>query len=654
MNRITPSNIYHFIYGSAFFAVLICTVWLYWGGLGGIYLLDDEPNLDELASIHSLTGFGKFVTEGHSSHLGRPLSLFTFALQAHNWQSNPWSFKYVNLMIHLLNGCLVFWLIFYLMRLMKFPERRSLLLALLTASLWLWHPLQVSTVLYVVQRMTQLSTFFTLAGLLLYLYGRQKLAQNQLKAGFWWVSVGVGLGEILATLSKENGILLVLYIIVLEITVLHTLPKPRYWRVWCWGFLYLPLFLLAFYFATHISSLLGAYEIRDFTMGERLLTQARVLSDYLSKILFPHPNAFGLFQDDFPISHHLFAPPTTLMAVGFILMAFIAAIRLRRTIPVFSVGFLWFLAGHVLESSFIGLVIAFEHRNYLPSLGIMFAVIYGLLWLFNWMLNHHLRKIVILLSVLWLTFAPIITWLETDLWGKPVMQAVLWAKQKPLSRYAQSQAAVVLIRTGNFTEAEKYYRQMIKVFPQDSSPYLLWLATVCLNEQVKLPNIEQVIDHLKTSKIDIATPSALTTIATQYAEGQCHRFSANTIHRLFKVVLNNPTSVFYEGHIYLRYGYLYASEQNYDKAALMAKKALLKNNSPHIKIQHIFWLIKANRFEEALFSIKQMRDELNTLSSLLYANELDVFERLAIKLQKIFQEIEQNSALEEPQKRPFK
>lgn len=649
MNRILSWPVSHLMYAGAFFAVLLCTVWLYWGGLGGIYLLDDEPNLDDLANVHSINDFGQFMTEGVSSQLGRPLSLLTFALQAHNWQSNPWSFKYVNLMIHLLNGCLVFWLIFYLTRLLKFPERRSLLLALLTASLWLWHPLQVSTVLYVVQRMTQLSTLFTLAGLILYLHGRQKLALGQLKVGFVWVSLAVGLGGILATLSKENGILLVLYILVLEITVLHTLPKPRYWRVWSWIFLYLPLLLLSFYFASHIGSLLGAYETRDFTMGERLLTQARVLSDYLSKILLPNPNTLSLFQDDFPISHNLFNPPTTLIAVGFILIVFVAAIKLRRTFPIFSLGVLWFLAGHVLESSFIGLVIAFEHRNYLPSLGIMFAAIYGMLWLVNWMLNSQLRKVVIVLSVCLFSLAPVMTWLETDLWGRPVRQAVLWAKQKPLSRYAQSHAAVVLSRIGNFSEVEKYYRHMVKVFPKDSSPYLLWLAAVCADDEITLPNIEQVVHHLKTSRIDIATPSALKFMVNHHIDGKCKRLSSDTLHRLFKVVLNNPTSVFYEVPIYFRYGELYASEQNYDKAVLMLEQVLTRKNIPQVKMQRIFWLIKANRFEKALTAIKQMRGELTKLSSHFYANDLNHFEHLAIKLQKIFEEIEQKRTSQKSQ-----
>ncbi|MCK5522435.1 MAG: hypothetical protein KAI83_04800 [Thiomargarita sp.] len=636
-----------FIFGSAFFFILICTVWLYWGGLYGTYLLDDSPNLEDLSSVQNINDISKFVTEGLSSQFGRPISLLSFALQAHNWPSNPWAFKYVNLMIHLLNGCLIFWLIFSLTRLMKWPERRSLLLALLTASLWLWHPLQISTVLYVIQRMTQLSALFTLAGLLVYLQGRQRLAQGQLKSGFFWVSIGVGLGGILATLSKENGILLVLYIVVLEITVLHTLPKPRYWRVWSWVFLYFPLFLLAFHFAAHVDSLLRAYEIRDFTMGERLLTQARVLSDYLTKILFPRPQAFSLFQDDFPISHHLLKPATTLIAVSFIVIMFMAAIGLRRKYPLFSLGVLWFLAGHILESSFIGLVIAFEHRNYLPSLGILFAVIYSILWLFDQILTSYLRKAAIFFSALWFSIAPVITYSETNLWGKPFIQAVLWAEQKPLSRYAQSHAAAFFSSRGDFSQVEKYHRQMVNVFPQDASPYLLWLTGVCMDDKVMLPDIEKVVHHLETSKIDIAVGTALNVIAGRVAANQCDRLSSKTMHRLFKSVLKNPTCSFYQDDIFFIYGKFYARQKNYDMAVQMAEKSAAVNDTAQLKMQRLLWLIKANRFEDALSYIKQMREELNPISRRLYAEQLNFFESLASEFKKRFDEIKQNRILEE-------
>ncbi|RKZ70641.1 MAG: hypothetical protein DRR19_33295, partial [Candidatus Parabeggiatoa sp. nov. 1] len=260
-----------------FFIVLIGATWIYWAGLHGTYLLDDNPNLSSLGDINEstdkFTEIVRFTTEGTAGQLGRPVSLITFALQTHYWHGNVWHFRYVNLMIHLVSGCLIFWLLLYLTRIMALPEKRGLWLALLTTSLWLLHPFQVSTVLYVVQRMTELSALFTLAALLIYVRSRQRFAEGLLTPTAFWISIsiGIGLGGILATLSKENGVLLVLYVLVLEATVLRTLPKPRYWPIWGGLFLYLPLLILASYFIWHFNGILGGYQIRHFTMGERLL-----------------------------------------------------------------------------------------------------------------------------------------------------------------------------------------------------------------------------------------------------------------------------------------------------------------------------------------------------------------------------------------------
>ena len=65
-------------------------------------------------------------------------------------------------------------------------------------------------------------------------------------------------------------------------------------------------------------------------------------------------------------------------------------------------------------------------------------------------------------------------------------------------------------------------------------------------------------------------------------------------------------------------------------------------NTAQLKMQRLFWLIKANRFEEALIYVKKIREEFDSISRNLYADDLIYFESLAFKLQKIFEEIKQH------------
>src|SRR5690606_5451195 len=82
------------------------------------------------------------------------------------------------------------------------------------AATWLLHPLLVSTVLYAVQRMAQLSTFFTLLALLAWLKARTADKPRSFYFFGWFVMPAMSL---LAMLSKENGALLPLYFLLLEV-----------------------------------------------------------------------------------------------------------------------------------------------------------------------------------------------------------------------------------------------------------------------------------------------------------------------------------------------------------------------------------------------------------------------------------------------------
>ncbi len=59
----------------------------------------------------------------------------------------------------------------------------------------------------------------------------------------------------------------------------------------------------------------------------------------------------------------------------FILGLILTALVRRKKWPLFAFAVLWFFAGHALESTFLPLEYFFEHRNYLPLLGPIFALV---------------------------------------------------------------------------------------------------------------------------------------------------------------------------------------------------------------------------------------------------------------------------------------
>jgi cytochrome c-type biogenesis protein CcmH/NrfG len=119
------------------------------------------------------------------------------------------------------------------------------------------------------------------------------------------------------------------------------------------------------------------YDVREFTLAERLLTQPRVVMRYIGLLLFPHPSRLNLLHD-VPVSHSLIDPPTTLLSLLALLAIFTLAIRLALRFRLLSFCTVWFFVSLAIESSFISLEMMFEHRLYLPMVGVSILAASGI------------------------------------------------------------------------------------------------------------------------------------------------------------------------------------------------------------------------------------------------------------------------------------
>ena len=365
------------IFALAFFA----TALLYWPGLGGTYFFDDYPNIVDNLRLHvdslDWRRWLQAAWSSPSSDLQRPLSSLTFALNYFFDGLNPWPMKACNLAIHLLNGGLLYLLLLRIGRLM-FPERvtqaREQLLPLLVSAAWLLHPINVTTVLYVVQRMEGLAQLFVLAGLCVYVEARRRLRARE-DGAIWRLWMALPCLTAIGMLAKETAALLPLLALVIEFTLPRARESQSTWR--CVAgffivFLLLPLTLGLAWLLPHVLSP-EAYSGRAFTLTQRLLTEPRVLLDYAAWTLFPLPGFFSFYHDNIAISTSLWQPWTTLPGILVLAVALASGILLRRQRPLVAMGLLWFLAAHSLTATVIPLEIAFEHRNYFASIGLILA-----------------------------------------------------------------------------------------------------------------------------------------------------------------------------------------------------------------------------------------------------------------------------------------
>lgn len=422
------------------FAIIGLTIVAYWPGMTGGFAFDDYPNIVENRSIVagdlSLAGLKAVIESGVAGPLKRPIPMLSFAVNYHFAGLAPYPYKLVNLIIHLLNGLLVASLVHALLRTPALRERPGMSgniapIALLTAGLWLVHPLNLTSVLFIVQRMNSLAAGFTLLALIAYCAGRERIVDDR-PGGRMLVYAAFPLIGGLGVLCKENAVLVVPLAVVVEWCFFRfkaARPLDRKLLTMCCGAaLALPLITALVFLATHPGWLTETVGGRGFSPLERGWTEARVLFFYLAMLFAPRLNELALYHDDILISSGWLDPPTTLIAFTTLVVALLGALAAVRRFPLVAFPVLWFFFGHALESSIFPLELVHEHRNYLPGVGICFGLACAIV-----LLGHRwqaARLTVFAGGAAILVFGAI-TFIRAGDWSDPVTLALVEAERNP-------------------------------------------------------------------------------------------------------------------------------------------------------------------------------------------------------------------------------
>lgn len=373
----------HAIWILCVLALIVITLAIYWPGMRGPVLLDDTNNLLPVSNwLDGQVSWYSVVFGNKSGLFGRPVSMASFLLDAAVTRSmDSFSFKPTNLAIHVLCGLAMLWLAVQVFRRWEPTRTHARWAALALAAAWLWLPLNVDTVLYIVQRMAQLAALFMLLALGCYMAAREQIAQDR-RRGHFLLWFGVPALTALAALSKENGVLALPLAFVLEWFLFrdNTGRRPACIKLFFALTVGLPVIIGAAWVAREPSFMTSGYADRSFTLVERLLTEPRILWRYVQTLLVPLGRYMGFFQDNFPVSTGPLNPWTTFPALVTWIALAIAGWLWRKHNPLFAAGVFFFLVGQSLESGPFALELYFEHRNYLPSFGVLLAVAGLLVW----------------------------------------------------------------------------------------------------------------------------------------------------------------------------------------------------------------------------------------------------------------------------------
>jgi hypothetical protein len=480
---------------------VILAALVYWPGLGGGWLFDDYPNIVDNTGVHakswSMANLVGAALSSPASDFKRPLASLSFAVNYLITGANAPAMKFTNLCIHLLNGLAAFLLLRALLRAASNDQPASIASdrnAALIAAAWLVLPINLTSVLYVVQRMESMANLAVLLGLWGYVAGRQRMLMGR-RFGFLLATGSVLSATVIGALAKETAIMLPLYAFLTEWYVLRGRRTSATGNVvdhritaFFVVVLLLPMIAGA---AWLLPGLLdpSTWVTRDFTLATRLLSEARIVLDYVVWTLIPTPGALSFYHDNFVVSQDLLSPATTLLSLAGVIILLGMGLWLRRRSPLAGLGIALFFGCHLLTGTVLPLELVYEHRNYFSSLGLLLS----LLTVFSAIPSSRAfaqrlgRGCLGFFALLWL-FA---TWSTAEAWGNPLSLARELAFRAPDSPRAQYELGRTYIIYSNYDPASPFiplvYEPLERAARLPGSSILPEQALIFMTSRMHLP-----------------------------------------------------------------------------------------------------------------------------------------------------------------------
>ncbi len=609
----------------AVISILAVVFILYWPNLRGPFLLDDITNIEPLLSkTYTLDSIWHAISRQGIGPQGRPLSKLSLLTTLVFHGNASWAFKYHNLLIHLLIALLLFWLFGRLLE-NSFKRSSAWNMAALAAIFWAITPLHVSTVLYPVQRMTQLSALFTVAALLILSFAWQALTSQQYRKTLFLCFVVFPGSLLLAVLSKENGILLFFY----SLTLGFLLPiknniTPDNQRIFQAFLIFVsaPVFLGTLYLITHWGQFVN-YSGRTFSLTDRLLSQANIVVYYIKLICLPQLKDMTLFHDDFPITRTL--DTKTFLSIVMLTGMICSAWLVRKRYPIITFGIFWFFVGHLLESTVIPLEMVFEHRNYLASFGFMLIlafIIHSLPIIKN--LKYIIAGLIIVLFIS-MTAIRSHTWQNDELLFRVNLQ------DHPASARTHINYANILLNKNALPEARKQLQEAIDLKPFEAGTVVHLYTTYCYANNMPEHLVKKAESILSNYPISAYGLSAINILNQRKNTNKCPALSMTTVFNLINTAIDNERSKSSLEHLYRLKAQAYVINGDFSKAVQFFKASYLTNHNTEILIELLDFQIGSHLFSDAHNTLNKLRKIDSRLHKDRY--KLDFFEEQLKKLE---------------------
>ena len=213
----------------------VITFGVYYNSLNAPFIFDDIDKIVENSDIRSLNNiktkliypYDKENKKVNRNDPSRPLTYLTFTLNYHFGQLNTFGYHLVNVLLHIFNTILIF---FLTREILSYSyKKHQLIVPFIVAVYFGIHPINIDSVTYIFARAGVLATFFYIASLICF------IKASQGKKNFYFFPVSL-LCFILSLASKQIAVTLPATILFVDYIFLSNfkiskIVERRYYHV---------------------------------------------------------------------------------------------------------------------------------------------------------------------------------------------------------------------------------------------------------------------------------------------------------------------------------------------------------------------------------------------------------------------------------------
>jgi protein O-mannosyl-transferase len=459
----------------------LLTVLFYWKSLSYPFQFDDLANISKHFAIRFDNPLNRWWF--HTRWMADWLNRFNYQIGLFN----PFPYRVVNLIIHIITGLLVFFLILELCNFLEkknFLYKNSLLIAFVTAALFLLHPVQTQTVSYVIQaRMEGLATMFIVATIFAYV---TFFSVKDIFLRVFWLHMTAVFG-ILSCGTKEIMVVTPLLILLVDWFFISQAQWVNFKKRFLFYAIFGAFSLILIYHYVGFDIIWRTLSLKATTTNNRgniltdnafdiitplhfLISEFKVMVHYLLMFLWP---SIICVEYDWKLSNSFFSsdsffPFLILMAVLSVVIYTLA----KKKTTFIAFGLCWFFICIAPRTTiFPSAELLCDYKTYLASIGWLFVLAVILVSVVQFAVKKIVRSADFIghlnyqLIALLILFIPVGfgAFFRNTVWSSP---SAFWrdiVNKAPLKARGHNNLGVALSEEGKVDEAIKHYLEAIRL-----------------------------------------------------------------------------------------------------------------------------------------------------------------------------------------------